>query len=62
MPARRIAAGRTTPARRKLRARTGLQVRLRLGNAVDFILPGATGPRRRPSQIRDARTGKIMRR
>lgn len=43
-------------------ARTGLQVRLRLGNAVDFILPGATGPRRRPSQIRDARTGKIMRR
>jgi L-threonylcarbamoyladenylate synthase len=43
-------------------ARTDLQVRLRLGGTVDFILAGATGPQRNPTQIRDARTGKIIRR
>ena len=42
-------------------ARTALQVRLRLGDAVDLIVPGPCGPRARPSTIRDGRTGAVLR-
>jgi L-threonylcarbamoyladenylate synthase len=43
-------------------ARSELQVRLRLtGVDLDYILPGATGNGRRPSEIRDARTHKVLR-
>jgi L-threonylcarbamoyladenylate synthase len=42
-------------------ARSALQVRARLGDEVDYILPGQTGPRRRPTEIRDAQSGKILR-
>jgi L-threonylcarbamoyladenylate synthase len=42
-------------------ARTALQVRMRLGEAVDLIVPGACGPRARPSTIRDGRTGAVVR-
>ncbi|MGH8372354.1 MAG: L-threonylcarbamoyladenylate synthase [Gammaproteobacteria bacterium] len=42
-------------------ARSALQVRARLGDDVDYILPGQTGPQRKPTEIRDARTGKILR-
>lgn len=41
--------------------RTALQVRRKLFRHVDYILPGATGGRRRPSEIRDARTGAVVR-
>jgi L-threonylcarbamoyladenylate synthase len=42
-------------------ARSALQVRARLGAEVDYIVPGRTGPRRNPTEIRDARSGKILR-
>lgn len=42
-------------------ARTALQVRRRLGRAVDLILAGACGPARRPTPIRDGRTGALLR-
>ena len=42
-------------------ARSALQTRLRLGDHVDYVLPGATGGRARPSEIRDAATGAILR-
>lgn len=42
-------------------ARTPLAVRLRLGDALDYLLPGACGPSLRPSRIRDARTGALVR-
>lgn len=41
-------------------ARTALQVRLHCPG-VDLILPGATDRRARPSEIRDARSGKLLR-
>jgi len=41
--------------------RSALQVRKRLFGDVDYVLAGATGGRRRPSEIRDARTGAILR-
>lgn len=43
-------------------ARTGAQVRRWLADEVDFILGGATGGRARPSEIRDALTGRALRR
>ncbi len=43
-------------------AGTALAVRRSLGPAVDFVLAGATGPLQRPTEIRDARTGKVVRR
>ena len=41
-------------------ARSALQVRLHCPGA-DLILPGATDKRARPSEIRDARSGKLLR-
>lgn len=41
--------------------RSGLQVRLRLSGHVDYVVPGPTGGGHRPSEIRDARTGAILR-
>jgi L-threonylcarbamoyladenylate synthase len=43
-------------------ARSALEVRLKFGDAVDFVLGGSTGPSRRPTEIRDAVTGKVVRR
>ena len=43
-------------------ARSALQVRLRLkATRLGYILPGATGGSRRPSEIRDARTRAVLR-
>jgi L-threonylcarbamoyladenylate synthase len=42
-------------------ARTALLVRKRLGIDVDLVLAGSVGPLRRPTEIRDARTGRIVR-
>ncbi len=43
-------------------ARTALDVRLRFGAEVDYILGGDTGGHARPSQIRNVSTGEIVRR
>lgn len=42
-------------------ARSALQARRMLGRAVDFYLNGATGGSARPSEIRDARDGRVVR-
>ncbi|HXH04493.1 MAG TPA: Sua5/YciO/YrdC/YwlC family protein [Candidatus Competibacteraceae bacterium] len=42
-------------------ARSALQVRLRLGKAVDYVLPGATGGAAKPTEIRDLRSGRVVR-
>lgn len=42
-------------------ARTALAVRRRLGRKLDLVLGGATGTARRPSEIRDARSGAVLR-
>lgn len=42
-------------------ARTALQVLQRFGSRVDYILPGATGGLRKPTPIRDLRTGRLLR-
>ena len=42
-------------------ARTALEVRARLGDGVDFILPGAVGGAAKPTEIREALTGKVLR-
>ncbi len=42
-------------------ARTALAARRQLGSRIDFVVPGATGGERRPSEIRDARTGAVLR-
>ena len=42
-------------------ARSAWQVRLRLGDAVDFVVGGATGRERRPTAIREALTGRTIR-
>lgn len=42
-------------------ARSALQARTRLGADVDYVVPGRTGPQRKPTEIRDALTGKILR-
>ncbi|HET6654646.1 MAG TPA: Sua5/YciO/YrdC/YwlC family protein [Gammaproteobacteria bacterium] len=42
-------------------AHSALTVRRRLGGAVDFILSGPLGGRTRPTEIRDAATGRIVR-
>ncbi len=43
-------------------ARTALQARLRLPDGCDYLLHGRTGPYNKPSTIRDAYTGTILRR
>jgi len=42
-------------------ARSALQVRARLSAEVDYVVPGRTGPQRKPTEIREALTGKILR-
>ena len=36
-------------------------VRRLLGNKVDYVVPGAVGGLKKPTEIRDAQTGKILR-
>ena len=42
-------------------ARTRLQLRKQFDARLDYIVPGETGGRQRPSEIRDAATGKVLR-
>lgn len=42
-------------------ARTALAVRTQLGDAVDCIVPGAVGGLSKPTEIREALTGKVLR-
>jgi len=42
-------------------ARSALQVQLRLGDGIDYLLHGRAGPHRRPSEIIDARSGRRLR-
>lgn len=42
-------------------ARSTIQVRKRFGSMVDYILPGDTGKEEMPSEIRDARSGAVLR-
>mgnify|MGYP001151955027 CR=1 FL=1 len=42
-------------------ARSPLQIRRYFGDSLDYLLPGPLGGRQRPSEIRDARTGRILR-
>ncbi len=42
-------------------ARSALTVRMHLGTLVDYILPGPLGGRTRPTEIRDATSGRIIR-
>ena len=42
-------------------AKTALQVRIRLGEDVDTILPGLVGGARKPSEIRDLATLRVIR-
>ncbi|MCU7808774.1 MAG: Sua5/YciO/YrdC/YwlC family protein [Candidatus Thiodiazotropha sp. (ex Semelilucina semeliformis)] len=46
---------------RRQPARTPLQVRLRCGDGVDWIIHGKTGGLSKPTPIRDALSGKILR-
>ncbi|HKT30963.1 MAG TPA: L-threonylcarbamoyladenylate synthase [Gammaproteobacteria bacterium] len=41
--------------------RTQPAVRRLLGNKVDYVVPGTVGALKKPTEIRDARTGKILR-
>ena len=42
-------------------ARSALQVHRRLGNLVDYIVPGATGGATQPTEIRDLQSGRVVR-
>lgn len=42
-------------------ARSALQARLRLGARIDVVVPGATGGLNGPTEIRDGRSGRILR-
>lgn len=42
-------------------AKTAIRVRIYFGQSLDYILPGSTGLRSKPTEIRDAVTGKIIR-
>lgn len=42
-------------------ARSAVQVRAHLGDEVDYIVPGTTGTQRKPTEIRDALTDKVLR-
>jgi L-threonylcarbamoyladenylate synthase len=42
-------------------ARSSMAVRRCFGANLDYILPGRTGNRARPTEIRDARTGAVLR-
>jgi L-threonylcarbamoyladenylate synthase len=43
-------------------ARSALASRRSLGRELDLVLPGPTGGLRKPTEIRDARTGAVIRR
>ena len=42
-------------------ARTGLKVRAYFHGEIDYIVPGAVGPQAQPTEIRDARSGRMLR-
>lgn len=42
-------------------ARTALAARVQLGEGLDYILPGAVGGLNKPTEIREALTGKVLR-
>lgn len=42
-------------------ARTAMEVRTHLGEGVDYILPGLVGGSAKPTEIREALTGKVLR-
>lgn len=42
-------------------ARCPLQVQRYFRDSIDYLVPGPLGQRQRPSEIRDARTGKVLR-
>lgn len=42
-------------------ARTALQVRMRFHGEIDYVVPGEVGGASKPTEIRDARSGKILR-
>ena len=42
-------------------ARSAMRVRAYFANKLDYILPGKAGPQSKPTEIRDALTGKILR-
>ncbi len=46
---------------RRPAARTALQVERHLGAELDYVLTGAVGPQLRPSEIRDALSGRVIR-
>lgn len=41
--------------------RSSVAVRRLLGNKVDYVVPGAVGGLKKPTEIRDARTGQVLR-
>ncbi len=53
----------STSANRHLRppARNALQVERHLGAELDYVLTGRVGPRKHPSEIRDALSGRVVR-
>ena len=42
-------------------ARSVLDTRLRFGTRIDFVLPGSVGKQKQPTEIRDLKTGQIIR-
>ena len=42
-------------------ARSALAARVQLGEGLDYILPGAVGGLNKPTEIREALTGKVLR-
>lgn len=42
-------------------ARSVLDIRLRFGTEIDFVLPGSLGGQRRPTEIRDMASGQFIR-
>jgi L-threonylcarbamoyladenylate synthase len=42
-------------------ARSVLDIRLRFGTEIDFVLPGALGGQQRPTEIRDMASGQFIR-
>jgi L-threonylcarbamoyladenylate synthase len=42
-------------------ARSVLEIRLRFGTRIDFVLPGSLGGQKQPTQIRDLASGEFVR-
>ena len=42
-------------------ARSVLDIRLRFGTRIDFVLPGPLGDRKQPTEIRDLKSGQVIR-